>query len=111
MFLSFEPQKVGFLEGYRPFIGVDGCHLKGPFGGVLLSAVSLDANSGLFPLAVCICEKETQDSWEWFLNNLKIYLKYPVGRNLTFMSDRQKGVIEALQLHFPFAHRRFKVVS
>ncbi|TXG51122.1 hypothetical protein EZV62_023646 [Acer yangbiense] len=28
-------------------------------------------------------------------------------RNLTFMSDRQKGVIIALQLHFPFAHRRY----
>ncbi|KAK3185130.1 hypothetical protein Dsin_032416 [Dipteronia sinensis] len=54
IFLSFEPQKVGFLEGCRPFIGVDECHLKGPFGGVLLSAVSLDANNGLFPIAVCI---------------------------------------------------------
>ncbi|KAK1568711.1 hypothetical protein Q3G72_027798 [Acer saccharum] len=63
--------------------------------------------NGLFPLAVCICEKETQDSCEWFLNNIKIYLKYPVGRNLTFMSSRQKGVIAALQLHFPFAHRRY----
>ncbi|KAK3229525.1 hypothetical protein Dsin_001406 [Dipteronia sinensis] len=48
----------------RPFIGVDGCHLKGPFGGVLLLAMSLDANSGLFPLAICICEKETNNSWE-----------------------------------------------
>ncbi|KAK1558267.1 hypothetical protein Q3G72_000515 [Acer saccharum] len=28
-------------------------------------------------------------------------------RNLTFMSDRQKGVIAALELHFPFAHRRY----
>ncbi|KAK1570739.1 hypothetical protein Q3G72_006431 [Acer saccharum] len=107
MFLSFEAQKLGFLEGCRPFIGVDGCHLKGPFGGVLLSAVALDANSGLFPLAVCICEKENQVSWEWFLNNLKIHLKYPSSRNLTFMSDRQKGVIQALELHFPFAKRRY----
>ena len=106
MFLSFEAQKIGFMEGCRPFIGVDGCHLKGPFGGVLLSAVALDANSGLFPLAVCICEKENQASWEWFLYNLKIHLKYPSSRNLTFMSDRQKGVIAALELHFPFAKRR-----
>ncbi|KAK2655236.1 hypothetical protein Ddye_008288 [Dipteronia dyeriana] len=109
MFVSFEPQMVGFLEGCRPFIGVDDCHLKGPFGEVLLSAVSLDTNSRLFPLAVCICEKETQDSWEWFLNNLKVYLNYPEGRNLTFMSDRQKGVIVALEIHFPFAHRRYCV--
>ena len=63
-FLSSGPQKVGILEGCRPFIGVDGCHLKSPFRGVLLSAVSLDANNELFPLAVCICEKETQESWE-----------------------------------------------
>ncbi|KAK1578069.1 hypothetical protein Q3G72_027217 [Acer saccharum] len=45
MFLCFEAQKIGFIEGCRPFIGVDGCHLKGPFGGVLLSVVALDANS------------------------------------------------------------------
>ncbi|TXG51314.1 hypothetical protein EZV62_023838 [Acer yangbiense] len=74
MFLSFEAQKLGFLVGYRSFIGVDGCHLKGPFGGVLLSAVALD---------------------------------YPSSRNLTFMSDRQKCVIAALELHFPFAKRRY----
>ncbi|KAK2634414.1 hypothetical protein Ddye_029206 [Dipteronia dyeriana] len=106
MFVSFEPQRVGFLKGYRPFIEVDGCHLKYPFGGVLLSVVSLDTNSGLFPLDVCICEKETQNNWEWFLSNLKVYLNYPEGRNLTFISDRQKGVITALEIHFPFAHRR-----
>ncbi|KAK3188504.1 hypothetical protein Dsin_028065 [Dipteronia sinensis] len=40
MFLSFEAQKLGFLEGCRLFIGVDECHLKIPFGGVLLSAVT-----------------------------------------------------------------------
>ena len=107
MFLSFKAQRLGFLDGCRPFIGVDGCHLKGPYGGVLLSAVALDANSGLFPLAVCICEKETQSSWEWFLCNLKIHLKFPSDRNLTFMSDRQKGVIQALQKHFPCANRRY----
>ncbi|TXG66492.1 hypothetical protein EZV62_007767 [Acer yangbiense] len=55
LFLSFQAQKQGFLEGCRPFIGLDGCHLKGPCGGVLLSAVALDANSGIFPLVVCIC--------------------------------------------------------
>ncbi|KAK2652528.1 hypothetical protein Ddye_012384 [Dipteronia dyeriana] len=38
--------------------------------------VGLDANSGLFPMAVYICEKETQSSWEWFLPNLKIHLQY-----------------------------------
>ncbi|KAK2652989.1 hypothetical protein Ddye_012845 [Dipteronia dyeriana] len=83
--------EIKFHVGCRPFIGVDGCHLKDAFGGVLLSAIILGANSGLFPLAVCICEKKNQTSWEWFLNNLKIHLKYPKSGNLTFMSDRQKS--------------------
>ncbi|KAK3218651.1 hypothetical protein Dsin_012621 [Dipteronia sinensis] len=96
---------MGFLEGYMPFIGVDGCHLKGPFGEVLLSVVALDVNSGLIALTVCIFEKETQLNWEWFLNNLKIHLKYLTCRNLTFISERQKGVIAALEKHFPFANR------
>ncbi|KAK0597529.1 hypothetical protein LWI29_026215 [Acer saccharum] len=107
LFLSFEAQKLGFLEGCRPFIGLDGCHLKGPCGGILLSAVALDANSGLFPLAVCICEKETKYSWMWFLNHLKMYLQFPSGRHLCFMSDRQKGLIKALSKHFPTASKRY----
>ena len=30
--------KRGFLEGCRPLIEVDGCHLKGPYKGILLTA-------------------------------------------------------------------------
>ncbi|KAK2642842.1 hypothetical protein Ddye_024605 [Dipteronia dyeriana] len=100
--LSFQALKQGFLEGCRPFIGLDGCHLKGPYGGVLLSAVALEANSGIFPLAICICEKETKWSWKWFLNSLKMFLQFPENRHLCFMSDRQKGLVKALQTYYPF---------
>ena len=50
VFVCFEAMKKGFLEGCRPFIGLDGCHLKGPFGGIALSAVALDGNKGVLPL-------------------------------------------------------------
>ena len=33
----------GFLEGCRPVVGLDGYHLQGPYGGVLLGAISMDA--------------------------------------------------------------------
>ncbi|KAL5847420.1 hypothetical protein ACOSQ3_010944 [Xanthoceras sorbifolium] len=46
LFLSFHAKKLGYLEGCRPFIGLDGCHLKGPFEGILLCALALDANNG-----------------------------------------------------------------
>ncbi|KAK3211490.1 hypothetical protein Dsin_016196 [Dipteronia sinensis] len=70
MFVSFEAQRKGFFEGCRHFLGIDGCHLKGPYVGILLSAIALDTNSGLHPLAYCICEGETFLSWSWFLEQL-----------------------------------------
>ncbi|KAL0396236.1 UNVERIFIED_CONTAM: hypothetical protein Scaly_0072000 [Sesamum calycinum] len=45
--ISVKAVKKGFLSECRPFIGVDGCHLKGPHGGVLLTAV--DKQKGLLP--------------------------------------------------------------
>ncbi|TXG54883.1 hypothetical protein EZV62_020139 [Acer yangbiense] len=106
MFVSFDAQRKGFLEGCRPFIGIDGCHLKGPYGGVLLSAIALDANSGLYPLAYCICEGETFLSWSWFLRHLRIFLRYPDEKPICFMSDKQKGVIGALKMQWPRASIR-----
>ncbi|KAK2634351.1 hypothetical protein Ddye_029143 [Dipteronia dyeriana] len=98
-FKKFIAQKRGFLEGCRPFIGIDGCHLKGPYGCVILPAVALDANSGLYPLAYCICKGETLLSWSWFLWQLLCFLKYPKDIPICFMSDMQKGVIRALKIH------------
>ena len=37
-------------------MGFDGCFLKGPFGGVLLTAVALDANNSIFPIAFAVIE-------------------------------------------------------
>ncbi|XP_027171584.1 uncharacterized protein LOC113771169 [Coffea eugenioides] len=49
--IFIKTQRSGFLEGCRPFVDFDGCILKGPFGGVLLTAVTLDANNSIFPIA------------------------------------------------------------
>ncbi|KAA8524279.1 hypothetical protein F0562_010702 [Nyssa sinensis] len=70
IFIAFEALFKGFKVGCRPFIRIDGCHLKGPYDGVLLVAVSLDGNNGLFPIAVGVVESENRDSWGFFLQNL-----------------------------------------
>ncbi|XP_048319534.2 uncharacterized protein LOC125418882 [Ziziphus jujuba] len=106
-FLSFLAQKQGFLTGCRSFIGLDGCHLKGPFGGILLSAVALDANSGIFPIAICVCEGESTGTWGWFLNLLNEYIGEVETRIISFMSDRQKGVLASLQQIFSQHKTRF----
>ncbi|KAF8389225.1 hypothetical protein HHK36_025918 [Tetracentron sinense] len=83
---------------------------KGPYGGVLLAAIALDGNNGLFPVAFAVVEGETKESWSFFL----YYLRTINGttthqRPLCFMTDRQKGVVEAINEITPEAtHRRDK---
>ncbi|KAL0423845.1 UNVERIFIED_CONTAM: hypothetical protein Sradi_0919300 [Sesamum radiatum] len=69
-FLGLSALRDGFLEGCSPFLGFDGCYLKGPFGGVLLAAIRLDGNNGLFPVAFAIVESEYKESWGFFFENL-----------------------------------------
>ncbi|XP_021802860.1 cysteine-rich receptor-like protein kinase 8, partial [Prunus avium] len=53
-----------------PVIGVDACHLKGPYPGQILTAIGVDGNNGLFPIAYDVAEIENKDSWIWFLSLL-----------------------------------------
>ena len=90
-FVCFEAMRKGFVEGCRPFIGLYGCHLKGNFGGVLLAAVSLDGNNGLFPVAYGVVECECKDSWGWFLSCLETIIgQSSSGVPYVIMSDKRK---------------------
>ncbi|XP_021759038.1 uncharacterized protein LOC110723933 [Chenopodium quinoa] len=51
MYICLQPCKQGFMAGCRPILGVDGCHLKGPYPGILLTAVGKDGNNNIFPVA------------------------------------------------------------
>ena len=56
MYIRYNAQKVGFLGGCRPFVGLDGCHLKARFGGQLLSATTKNGNDNIFPVAMAVVE-------------------------------------------------------
>ncbi|XP_059650423.1 uncharacterized protein LOC132296229 [Cornus florida] len=60
IFISYAAMKKGFTDGCRPFLGVDGCFLKGPHGGHLLSTVGCDGNNQMFPVAFAVVEAETK---------------------------------------------------
>ena len=90
MYVRFNAQKVGFLGGCRPFIGLDGCHIKHRFGGQILSATAKDANDNIFPVAMAVVEQETRDSWIWFLEIFAEDIGRPEELKLVFISDRQK---------------------
>ncbi|XP_059626164.1 uncharacterized protein LOC132269126 [Cornus florida] len=107
IFICYAAVKKGFRYGCRPFLGVDGCFLKGAYGGHLLSVVAYDGNDQMFPVAIAVVETETKDSWSWFMTELM----EAVGPHfdITFMSDRQKGLVNNFDTILYGAEHRFCV--
>ncbi|KAL2902664.1 Transposase for insertion sequence element IS905 [Bienertia sinuspersici] len=91
---AWNPPTHGCLEGsfsgYRGLSGIDGAHLIENYAGVLLSAIALDGNNDIFPVA-------------WGIRALE-----PSGRNdeWCIISDRQKGIENALSNYWPKCDRR-----
>jgi len=106
LFISYEATINGFVH-CRPLLGLDGTHLTSKYGGILLAATAPDARGQLFPVAFAIVSVENDDNWEWFLRNLHSIVKdnLPVSitatDDITFLSDRQKGLLEGVATWFP----------
>lgn len=90
MYIRYNAQNVGFFGGCRPIIGLDGCHLKGRFGGQILSAITKDANDNIFSVAFAVVQQENKDSWVQFLQQFSDDIGNPGQLNLVFITDRQK---------------------
>ncbi|XP_039123350.1 uncharacterized protein LOC120259963 [Dioscorea cayenensis subsp. rotundata] len=107
MYVCLGPLKAGFLEGYMHIISLDGCFLKGLYGGQLLSAVGIDANDSTYPFAWAIVEKENNENWQWFLSLMDEDLDLNNSHHFAFMADRQKGLIPAIEELFPYSEHSF----
>ncbi|KAI5354929.1 hypothetical protein L3X38_007824 [Prunus dulcis] len=79
IYICLAGSKKGFIEGCRPVVGVDGCHLKGPCSGQILTAVGVDGNNDL----------GIQNGLAW-----------------VFISDKQNGLIPAMQTVLPNTEHR-----
>ncbi|XP_019158450.1 PREDICTED: uncharacterized protein LOC109155176 [Ipomoea nil] len=80
-------------------------------GGMLLTAVGVDANDSLFPLAYAIVEGEKRESWSWFLKFLAedLGITKDTEQDYTFISDKQKGLMPAFEEIIPGVEHRFCV--
>lgn len=79
-----------FDKGRRPIIGVDRAHLKGSFGGVLLTAIVIEAATHCLPLAVLVVESENNDGWTYFFTTLVHVVGAEHHGRFTIISDRCK---------------------
>ena len=106
-YMCFGAIKKGFLAGCRKVIGLDGCFFKGVCFGQLLVALVRDANNQMYPVAWAVVEKETYESWFWFVEKLNRDLKISnQGDGWVFISDQQKGLIGAIEDILPKAEHR-----
>ncbi|XP_016444100.2 uncharacterized protein LOC107769408 [Nicotiana tabacum] len=107
MYICFNAMKLGFKQGLKPFIGLDGTFLKGHCKGQLLVAVAQDCQNHFYPLAWAVVDKENTLTWTWFLELLKYSLNLKDGTDITFTSDIQKGLLEAVRTIHPLSNHRF----
>lgn len=82
--------KRGFRDSGRDLLGLDGAFMKGQYVGQMITAVGVDANNGICPVAYGIVESENQYSWTWFLKCLADDFDLYANSNFTFITDRQK---------------------
>lgn len=110
LYICFSACRQGFKNACRCVIGVDGCFLKEKYGGQLLSTMGLDPNNIIFLICYALVERETTDSWTWFLQLLDKDIGISNDQHVwTFMSDKKKGLINAFESLFPDADNRFCV--
>jgi len=50
-----------------PVICIDGTFLTGKYKGQILTAIGIDCNKQILPIAFAFVENENLDSWYWFL--------------------------------------------
>ncbi|KAL4271437.1 hypothetical protein GQ457_13G024100 [Hibiscus cannabinus] len=104
-YICLKACKDGF-KSCRPIIFLDGCHLKGYHQGHLLAGVAIDANDCIYPIIFAVVDSEIHSSWCWFLKILAEDLELTNSHYLSFMTDKQKGMVEGLPEVFSHSKHR-----
>lgn len=63
MYVCLGPLKARLLKGCKRIISLDGCFLKGFYGGKLLSAVGIYGNESIYSPAWAVMAKENNKNW------------------------------------------------
>ncbi|KAE8669051.1 2-diacylglycerol 3-beta-galactosyltransferase family protein [Hibiscus syriacus] len=107
LFLSFHATVYGFQSGCRPLLFLEAIPLKSKYHEILLTGTALDGDDGIFPVAFAVVDDENEDSWHWFLKQLKSAVS--TSRSLTFVSDRDKGLMKHVLEIFENAHHGYSI--
>jgi transposase-like protein len=103
-FVCFKACWQGFLNGCRPYLAVDATALNGRWRGQLAATSAVDGHNWLFPVAFGVLEAESEESWVWFLQQLRNIIGTPSG--LVIHTDACKGLESAVEIVFPGVEHR-----
>ncbi|KAG8365951.1 hypothetical protein BUALT_Bualt17G0025400 [Buddleja alternifolia] len=74
----------------------------------LLTAIGRDGNGNVFPIIMAYVEIEKKETWKWFLNLLLRDIGSADEKGWVFISNRQKGLIEAIHSLAPSSEHSVK---
>lgn len=90
------------LQAFRHYttrgLVLDGTHLKSSSGGTLFVTCFRNGNNQIQIVAIAIASIENEDNWAWFARFLLLHMQTLPA---FFISDRDKGLLQALRLVFP----------
>ncbi|XP_016194998.1 uncharacterized protein LOC107635965 [Arachis ipaensis] len=95
LFWTFPPCVEAFRH-CKPLVSIDGTHLYGKYGGMLLLAIAQDENSNIMPIAFSLVEGENAESLSFFLTNLRQHVTPQEG--ILVILDRHNGIKAALEV-------------
>ena len=87
------------IEAFRhcpPVMFVDGTFLTGQYRGQILTAIGVDGNNQIIPLAMAFVEGENFLSWVWFFRQVKIAIVKD-RPNVCVIHDRHAGILKAVK--------------
>ncbi|KAL3689518.1 hypothetical protein R1sor_015827 [Riccia sorocarpa] len=83
-------------------IAMDACHIKNKkYPTLLFMATTVDGNNNILVLAYGIAPVEDRETWCWFVGNLKHVIHGLASPNVLIVSDRQKGLVDAVADELP----------
>lgn len=110
LYVCFDACKKGWVSGCRRIIGLDGCKIKVPIGMKLLTAVGIDADNDIYPIAFAVVENESIETWSWFLSYLAPDLELGNNCRVTWISDKENGLEDIIKRDFPRSEHRLCVL-